>query len=193
MKKIRVIILTLILSISMLAPELSLIPAAYAQDETPALTQSIGSAEDAAGNTGDTASGAADAASDKVSGDSQNGGAQTDPAPAASDTAGAADSDKGGTGNSDASGTVTTDGAANTDEGGTATLALDASDPAEDPEEPAVEFNSYDKIFMTKLYDGGALTIPEEMQSKIEITHAESGKGLLFTRIREDYTTLFLK
>ncbi len=40
MRKIRVILLTLILSISMLAPELSMIPAAYAQDETPALTQS---------------------------------------------------------------------------------------------------------------------------------------------------------
>ena len=187
MKKIRVIILTLILSISMLAPELSLIPAAYAQDETPALTQSIGSAEDAAGNTGDTASGAADAASDKVSGDSQNAGAQTDPASAASDTTRAADSDKG-----DTNAAGSNEGGA-TDQAGTPALdaadpALDAAapagdpatDPAEDPEEPAVEFNSYDKLFMTKLYDGGVLTIPEEMQSKIEITHAAAGKGLLF-------------
>ena len=52
MRKIRVILLTLILSISMLAPELSMIPAAYAQDETPALTQSAentGAVNDAAG------------------------------------------------------------------------------------------------------------------------------------------------
>ena len=94
MKKIRVIILTLILSISMLAPELSLIPAAYAQDETPALSQSIESAEGAT----DAAAGAIDAAADK------EGGVSDAEASASgnTDAAGAADSDKGGTGDSNA-------------------------------------------------------------------------------------------
>ena len=58
MRKIRVILLTLILSISMLAPELSMIPAAYAQDETPAVTQSADNTGDAAGTDAGTGSGA---------------------------------------------------------------------------------------------------------------------------------------
>ena len=125
MKKIRVIILTLILSISMLAPELSLIPAAYAQDETPALSQSIESAEGAT----DAAACAIDAATDKEGGVSD----AEDLAGGNTDAAGAADSNKGGTGDSTASGTGTNDGAANTDEGGTAaTPALDAADPADE-------------------------------------------------------------
>ena len=38
MKRIRVLLLTLVLSISMLAPEFSMLPAAYADDEAPAVT-----------------------------------------------------------------------------------------------------------------------------------------------------------
>ena len=47
MKRIRVALLTLVLSISMLVPEFSMLPAVYAQEETPAVTQSVDSAEGA--------------------------------------------------------------------------------------------------------------------------------------------------
>ena len=47
MKRIRVALLTLVLSISMLVPEFSMLPAVYAQEETPAVTQSVDSAADA--------------------------------------------------------------------------------------------------------------------------------------------------
>lgn len=45
MKRFQTILLTLLLSVAMLAPEFSMLPAAYAQDQTPALEQTAGEAE----------------------------------------------------------------------------------------------------------------------------------------------------
>ena len=45
MKRLQTILLTLVLSVAMLAPEFSMLPAAYAQDQTPALEQTAGEAE----------------------------------------------------------------------------------------------------------------------------------------------------
>lgn len=41
MKKVHALLLTLVLSVSMLVPEFAMLPAAYAEDQTPALTQSV--------------------------------------------------------------------------------------------------------------------------------------------------------
>jgi len=80
MKRIRVALLTLVLSISMLVPEFSMLPAVYAQDETPAVTQSVDSAADAeapAESAVDPAANSADTAADTESGDRAPGSADS--------------------------------------------------------------------------------------------------------------------
>ena len=157
MRKIRVILLTLILSISMLAPELSMIPAAYAQDETPAVTQSSDNTGDAASTDAGTGSGAGDLTATPAA-PGETTGAATDTANGAQ--GGAADEGKAAAG-------IQKAGAANDAAG---------ADDSENPEEPAAEFGSYDKIQIADLYEAGKLTVSEGVKAPVE-----EGSGLLFS------------
>lgn len=185
MKKIRVFLLTLVLSISMLAPEFSMLPAAYAQDVAPAATAAAAvegaesvdtapSAESAEAPTGTDQGATAPAAGNDASAEAPVAGSDTsadaqagaEAVPASPETA---------------KNSIDTNGEAGADAGATAEAApAPAAEPdgtaAEDPAEPT----SYDRIDMTALESKGAVKIPDKMKDKIDVSHVEDGDGVLF-------------
>lgn len=171
MRKIRVILLTLILSISMLAPELSMIPAAYAQDETPAVTQSADNTGDAASTDAGTGSGAGDL-TETPAAPEETTGAATDTANGAQ--GGAADEGKAAAGLQKAG--AANDAAGADDSENPEEPADTANGDGDEPEEPAAEFGSYDKIQIADLYEAGKLALPEGVKAPVE-----EGSGLLFS------------
>ena len=182
MRKIRVILLTLILSISMLAPELSMIPAAYAQDETPAVTQSADNTGDAAGTDAGTGSGAG-ALTATPAAPGETTGAATDTANGAQ--GGAADEGKAAAGLQKAGAANDAAGADDSENpaGAAKAGADDPENPAgtakgdgDEPEEPAAEFGSYDKLQIADLYEAGKITFSEGVKEPVE-----EGSGLLFS------------
>ncbi|MBR2654449.1 MAG: CotH kinase family protein [Lachnospiraceae bacterium] len=199
MKKIRVAILTLVLSISMLAPEFSMLPAVYADDGAPAVEQSADGAE--AVETPKIAKNRQAQASSNVAVEApetaknrqanNNNGALTaapssDPGEAGVGAPGSGQDAAKPVGATDPTADPATatdpavDPAASTDpEAGTADPA-EKEDPA-DPAEPADKVTSYDMFQIKKLCEAKELTIPEEMQDKIAVEPAEYGDGMLFT------------
>ena len=175
MKKISTILLTLVLSISMLVPGFSMLPAAYAEGENPAAA--IESTDGAAAEDGITGSGQAGAAADE--------GAAADP-----------QGDRGaGTAENQGAGAAQAGTAGSNSENPDAEPA-ETEEPAdleetEDTEE-AVEFGSYDTISMVDLYDAKAIKIPEEMQGKVTIKLTKSGDGLVFTGTVADLNAMYI-
>ena len=183
MKRIRVVLLTLVLSVSMLAPEFAMLPAVYAQDETPALTQTVDIAEDAeapaATEAADLSAGNGEAAAaDPESGDlpSDTG---LDPADqAAGDTSGTALEAGNDT---ETAGQVVAEPAA--------PLAAGA---AEETAASPAEFGSYDNLLIADLYDAKKFVISQDMQGKIKVAPAEYSKGLVFTgKVADLNSTVF--
>ena len=155
MKKIRVLLLTLVLSVSLLAPEFSMLPAVYADDETPAaiLNEELSDSAEAAGS---------EAAAEESAEEAET--AEEDEAAAASGAA--AESLSGASDES----------------------ASEAGLELADPEEPAAEFNSYDMLYMTKLYEDGIFKVPDS----ITVKPAEYGNGLLFKGKVKDLNSTYI-
>ncbi|MBQ3369817.1 MAG: CotH kinase family protein [Mogibacterium sp.] len=174
MKKISTILLTLVLSISMLVPSFSALPA-YADDGMPA-------AQSVQADQTDVAAGDVIEAND--------GAAVGDPAdpadPSAEDPANHAD-------DADPADPVAEDPANPADpvgENPADPAAEDTEDPA-NPEDP-VEFGSYDKLSMVALDDAKKIVLPEAVQDKIKVTHTQYGNGLLFTGTVADLNSSYI-
>ena len=135
MKRIRVIILTLVLSITMLAPEFSMLPAAYAEDKTPApsLTQSADSvgaaAAPAAAETAALAAGAPDAGT--------SAGAAPNPESAVSAEAGLSAATETGSGDRTKAAPAAVDPTPTAAGAPSAAAASDAGAPSANPADPA--------------------------------------------------------
>lgn len=160
MKRIRVMVMTLVLSVAMLVPEFSMLPAAYAQNETAALTQPAVSLEGS--ETAADADEEAFAEEPEVTEGTNEAGVKTpegaaeaasageqSPRPAAGDDAAAAEQ-------------VTGEVAG-----------------AEDAAEVQTSFGAYDKQILTGLDEGGSLVIPADMQEAVTKEHSQYGNCVL--------------
>ena len=171
MKKISTFLLTLVLSISMLVPGMSMPSAVYAENENPAAEVVI----ENGGGAGSAESGAAaEETVEAAAEDPQAGPGAAEASPAGSSQT---DADESGTESQES---VQADADDSSIEG-------QEADPAADPEEQTdsgektAEFSSYGTIFMTDLDDAKAVVIPEEMKGKVEVKHTSNDDGLLFT------------
>lgn len=166
MKRIRVILLTLVLSISMLAPEFSMFPAAFAEDGAQAIATAE-SAAAAAGYAGNSTGG-----EDASAAQTQDASALTEePASGSSRASAAQTEDESAQAEEDASGDLTDTSAA-----GSRTAPMAAP---EEVAKPAALPSSYDKIYMTDLDTEGSLVISAGMKEKLDISRPEYGNGLV--------------
>ena len=181
MKRIRVLLLTLALTLSMLAPEFAMFPAAYAEDGQPAVEQSADGIE-AAGVTDEAADTDAASGASETAKNSQANSASDDAADAAEDAAiETADPGEAGV------------GAPGNDPGAddpAITTGLDA-DPSSEEKDP-FEFGSYKKLMMTDLSDEKLLQLPEELKDKITIQPAKYGEGLLLSGTVADLNAAYI-
>ncbi len=181
MKRIRVLLLTLALTLSMMAPEFAMLPAVYAESDTPAaVTAESNQAADpdasgapAANEAADPATGtpdadpSADALEEADPGEAvvrapDNGQDAVDPEPADMPDPAPAD----------------------------------VPDPAPadvpDPEPQPFKFDSYKKLNMRDLYNANILVIPDELKDKITVEPAEYGSGLLLSGNVGDLNAAYL-
>lgn len=176
MKRIRVLILTLVLSISMLAPEFSVLQTAYAEEGTPAVEQSNDGDETPQVQTGDP---------------EEAGDVETDPADAPDDSG----KDNAGAPDPSGDGTVEngdTSGGAKRGGGDQSEDPEDPVDPgnSEDPQEQEFEFTSYGKLSFVDLDGAHALQIPEGLQQSVSLTHSKYGNNVLVSGSVADLNAL---
>ena len=170
----------------MLAPEFAMLPAVYAQDETPAHTQTVDIAEDAeapaAADTADLSAGNGEAAAaDPESGDLPSDAGLEPEDQAAGDTSGTA---------LEAGNDTETAGE---EEAVVAEPAVPlAAGTAEETAATPAEFGSYDNLLIADLYDAKKFVISQDMQGKIKVAPAEYSKGLVFTgKVADLNSTVF--
>lgn len=166
MKRIRTILLTLVLSVSMLAPEFSMLPAAYAQDAAPAVEQSA----DAAGAAGAEADALAAESGGEAASEAEPAaepqGADAEPAVDAAEADGAEDGE-------------TTD--------------PESPEPGDTDDQDWQAPGSYDVIPMVELDDHGMLVLPEGTPETVSTSHSEYGECVLVKGTVADFNALRVK